>query len=83
MLLVSFLDLLVESLDLTSYTNVTLAFATGAWVIMLINLFLPHMELGKREDGALSSDRPRVVFVTVEERERTCMSIPSFAKWVY
>ena len=62
MLLVSFLDLLVESLDLTSYTNVTLAFATGALVIMLIDLFLPHMELGKREDGALSSERPQHSF---------------------
>ena len=59
MLLVSFLDLLIEAIDLTSYLNVTLAFATGSVLIMIIDLLLPHMELGKREDGALSSERPR------------------------
>ena len=59
MLLVSFLDLLIEAIDLTSYLNVTLAFATGSIVIMIIDLFLPHMELGKREDGFLGSDRSR------------------------
>lgn len=59
MLLVSFLNLLVESMDLTSYLNVTLAFAAGSVVIMIIDLFLPHMELGKREDGVLGSDRRR------------------------
>ncbi|MCJ7634155.1 ZIP family metal transporter [Candidatus Bathyarchaeota archaeon] len=59
MLLVAFLDLLIESMDLTSYLNVTLAFAAGSVIIMIIDLFLPHMELGKREDGVLSSDRPQ------------------------
>ena len=70
MLLVSFLDLLVESMDLTSYLNVTLAFAAGSVVIMIIDTFLPHMELGKREDGVLGSDRHRRRFrYRGEERE--------------
>jgi ZIP family zinc transporter len=59
MLLVSFLDLLIEAIDLAPYLDVTLAFAAGSVLIMVIDLFLPHMELGKREEGVLGSDRHR------------------------
>ena len=76
MLLVSFLDLLVESMDLTSYLNVTLAFAAGAVVIMVIDLVLPHMELGKREDGVLGSNRPRQRF-QYRSKERVAVDINS------
>ncbi len=61
MLLVAFLDLLVESLDLTSYLHVTIAFTAGAVIMMVIDLFLPHMELGKRENGVLTA-RPQRYF---------------------
>lgn len=55
MLLVSFLNLFVESLDLTSYLNVSLAFATGSVVMIVIDSLLPHLELGRRENGVLKS----------------------------
>ncbi len=53
MLLVSFLDLFIEALDLTSYLNVSLAFAAGSLFMIAIDSFLPHLELGKREDGII------------------------------
>jgi len=55
MLLVSFLNLFIESLDLTSYLNVCLAFAAGSILMIVLDSFLPHLELGKREDGAVRS----------------------------
>ena len=55
MLLVSFLNLFMESLDLTSYINVTLAFAAGSVIMIIIDSLLPHFELGKKEDGVIKS----------------------------
>lgn len=55
MLLVSFLNLFVESLDLTSYLNVSLAFAAGSVFMIVLDSFLPHLELGKREGGVFMS----------------------------
>lgn len=53
MLLVSFLNLFVEALDLSSYLNVSLSFAFGSIMMIFIDLLLPHFELGKREDGII------------------------------
>ena len=55
MLLVSFLNLFVEALDLTSYLNVSLAFVVGSILMILFDSVLPHFELGKREDGVVKS----------------------------
>lgn len=55
MLLVSFLNLFAESLDLTSYLNVSIAFAVGSVIMIIVDSFLPHFELGKREDGVIKS----------------------------
>jgi ZIP family zinc transporter len=55
MLLVSFLNLFVEALDLTSYLNVSIAFTAGAVMMILIDSFLPHFELGKEENGIIDS----------------------------
>lgn len=55
MLLVSFLNLFVESLNLISYLNVSIAFAIGSIVMIIIDSVLPHFELGKREDGVIKS----------------------------
>ncbi|MFH0748707.1 MAG: ZIP family metal transporter [Candidatus Bathyarchaeota archaeon] len=57
MLLVSFLNLFVESLELASYLNVSLAFTAGSIIMIIIDLFLPHLELGKREDGILEKSK--------------------------
>jgi ZIP family zinc transporter len=57
MLLVSFLNLFVESLELTSYLNVSLAFTAGSIIMIIIDLFLPHLELGKREDGIIKKSK--------------------------
>jgi ZIP family zinc transporter len=57
MLLVSFLNLFVESLELASYLNVSLAFTTGSIIMIIIDLFLPHLELGKREDGIIQKSK--------------------------
>jgi ZIP family zinc transporter len=57
MLLVSFLNLFVESLELTSYLHVSLAFTTGSIIMIIIDLFLPHLELGKREDGIIKKSK--------------------------
>jgi ZIP family zinc transporter len=51
MLLVSFLNLFIEALELSSYLNVSLAFAFGSVLMIVVDAFLPHLELGKREDG--------------------------------
>jgi ZIP family zinc transporter len=55
MLLVSFLNLFVESLDLTSYLNVSTAFAVGSLFMIIIDSSLPHFELGKKENGVVKS----------------------------
>jgi len=57
MLLVSFLNLFVESLELASYLNVSLAFTTGSIIMIIIDLSLPHLELGKREDGIIQKSK--------------------------
>lgn len=55
MLLVSFLNLFVEALDLTSYLDVSLAFAVGSIFMILTDTFLPHLELGRKEDGVIKA----------------------------
>ncbi len=55
MLLVSFLNLFVESLDLASYLNVSLAFVFGSLFMILFDVALPHFELGKPENGLIQS----------------------------
>ena len=55
MLLVSFLNLFVEALDLTSYFNVSLAFVVGSLLMIVFDSVLPHLELGKKEDGVVKS----------------------------
>lgn len=55
MLLVSFLNLFVEALDLTSYLNVSLAFVVGSLLMIIFDSVLPHLELGKKEDGVVKS----------------------------
>ena len=55
MLLVSFLNLFVEALNLTSYLNVSLAFVVGSILMIFFDSVLPHLELGKREDGVVKS----------------------------
>ena len=57
MLLVSFLNLFVESLELPSYLNVSLAFTTGSIIMIIIDLLLPHLELGKKEDGIIQKSK--------------------------
>jgi ZIP family zinc transporter len=49
MLVVSFLDLFTEALEVIFYLEATLAFSIGAIVMMILDLSLPHVEtLGKR-----------------------------------
>ena len=55
MLLISFLNLFVEAIDLTSYLNVSIAFTIGSILMMIIDIFLPHLELGRKEDGIIKS----------------------------
>ena len=55
MLLVSFLNLFVEALNLTSFMNVSIAFTVGSVIMIIIDSLLPHLELGKKEDGAIES----------------------------
>jgi ZIP family zinc transporter len=55
MLLVSFLNLFVEALDLASYLYVSLAFVIGSILMILFDSVLPHLELGKRENGVVKS----------------------------
>lgn len=49
MLIVSFLDLFIEALGIISYLEVTMAFASGALLMMAIDLTLPHVEFGRWE----------------------------------
>ncbi len=51
MLIISFLELFVESLSLLSHLDATFAFTVGALIMMAIDLTIPHMELGKWETG--------------------------------
>lgn len=55
MLLISFLNLFVEALDLTSYFNVSIAFIVGSVVMIVVDSSLPHFELGKLENGIIKS----------------------------
>jgi ZIP family zinc transporter len=55
MLIVSFLNLFVEALELTSYLNVATAFFVGSLFMILVDLFLPHLEFGKKESGIIDS----------------------------
>jgi ZIP family zinc transporter len=51
MLVVSFLELFSEALELLSHLQATLAFTMGALLMMGIDLTLPHMEAGRWESG--------------------------------
>jgi ZIP family zinc transporter len=53
MLLVSFLNLFVESLELVSYLYVSLVFTIDSITMIIIDLSLPHLELGKSALGCL------------------------------
>jgi len=49
MLVVSFLDLFAEALEVIFYFEATIAFSIGAFLMMILDLSLPHIEtLGKR-----------------------------------
>jgi ZIP family zinc transporter len=56
MLLVSFLNLFLEALDLISYLNVAIAFSIGSIFMIVVDTVLPHLELGKREDGVIKAN---------------------------
>ncbi|UCD44713.1 MAG: ZIP family metal transporter [Candidatus Bathyarchaeota archaeon] len=49
MLIISFLELFVEALTLLSHLEATVAFTTGALLMMVIDLTIPHMETGRWE----------------------------------
>jgi len=51
MLIVSFLELFVESMTLVSNIEATAAFTLGALIMMGIDLTVPHMESGRWETG--------------------------------
>jgi ZIP family zinc transporter len=51
MLVISFLELFVESLSILSHLDATLAFTIGAVIMMAIDLTIPHMEVGRWEVG--------------------------------
>jgi ZIP family zinc transporter len=51
MLIVSFLELFTEALELLTHIQATLAFTIGALLMMGIDLTLPHMEAGRWEKG--------------------------------
>lgn len=55
MLIVSFLNLFMESLELANYLHVTISFTIGSTIMIIIDTFLPHLELGKKENGAINS----------------------------
>jgi ZIP family zinc transporter len=55
MLLVSFLNLFHEALDLISYLNVAIAFSIGSVLMIIIDTVLPHLELGKKENGVIKA----------------------------
>lgn len=54
-LLILFLILFSEALDLTFYFNVFLAFAVGSITMTILDTVLPHLELGKKEDCIIKS----------------------------
>jgi ZIP family zinc transporter len=58
MLVVSFLELFVESLSLLSHLEATAGFVVGALLMMVIDLIMPHMERGSWEEGVVN---PRLV----------------------
>ena len=51
MLIVSFLELFIESMTLVNHIDTILSFALGAVSMMVIDLTVPHMELGRWETG--------------------------------
>jgi ZIP family zinc transporter len=51
MLVISFLELFVESLSILSHLDATFAFTVGAVIMMVVDLTIPHMEAGRWEDG--------------------------------
>jgi len=51
MLIVSFLELFTEALNLLSHIDATIAFIVGAFLMMGVDLTLPHMEAGRWESG--------------------------------
>ncbi|UCH57641.1 MAG: ZIP family metal transporter [Candidatus Bathyarchaeota archaeon] len=56
MLIVSFLELFTEALNLLTHIEATIAFATGALLMMAIDLTLPHMEVGRWERGVANPE---------------------------
>ncbi len=58
MLIISFLELFVESLILLNHFNATVGFIVGALLMMAIDLITPHMEMGRWEKGVVN---PRLV----------------------
>jgi ZIP family zinc transporter len=51
MLIVAFLELFTEALELLSHIQATIAFIVGALLMMAVDLTLPHMEAGRWEKG--------------------------------
>jgi len=58
MLVISFLELFVESLSLLSHLEATIFFVAGALLTMAIDLIIPHLERGVWERGVVN---PRLV----------------------
>lgn len=56
MLVVSFLELFSEALNLLSHIEATFAFAVGALIMMALDLTLPHMEAGRWESGIVNPE---------------------------
>jgi len=56
MLIVSFLELFTEALNLLTHLEATIAFAVGAILMMAIDLTLPHMEAGRWERGVANPE---------------------------
>ncbi len=54
-LLILFLNLFSEALDLTFYFNVSLAFAVRSITMTILATVLQHLELGKKEDCIIKS----------------------------
>jgi len=58
MLVVSFLDLFIQALELLSPLYATMGFTVGAILMMIIDLTVPHIEAGKWETGIAN---PRLI----------------------
>jgi ZIP family zinc transporter len=56
MLIVSFLHLYNEALQIISTVNTVIAFAFGTILMMIMDLTLPHIELGFWEEGVIDRD---------------------------